>query len=241
MTTVVEVLNRAARHCSIVAPSSWVGATKADHVELRDDFLLETIDDIRDRIDLPAPIGKQTTIAGTGAESYSLPTNYHRLQKDALAIYETTTLRRAGSPISADGLWSHINQIGGAGAFRYYKIEGYDGNHTIKFEDDLTSSDSVTVSYVSTVWCASSGGAEQSTFQDDTDVILLPRRLVENGIVAKFRDRRGLPSDKRSMQFEVQMARWSNELRNSRTVNYGPDGDEFKVMRVPVPDYIPAS
>ena len=50
MTTVVEALNRIARQCSIKAPSSWVSATRDDHVSLRDDFLNETVEDILERV-----------------------------------------------------------------------------------------------------------------------------------------------------------------------------------------------
>lgn len=238
MATVADALSRAARQCSITPPSSWVSATATEHVEIRDDFFLETIDNIRDRVDLPSPIGKQTTISGDGSESYSLPSNFVRLQRDNLAVYETTTLRRAGTPISSDGVWTHVNQIGGAGSFRYYKIEGYPGVYTIKFENDLATGDSVTVSYISDVFVYG-GGAESNAFDDDADVLLLPRRVVETGIVYKFRKRRGLDFTTALAEYEIELARLAQDTANHRTITFGPGGDDFRVMRVPVPDYIP--
>lgn len=241
MTTVIAVLNRAARQCSVTPPTAWAGATRPEHVELRDDFLPETVENIRDRIDLPSPIGKQTVISGDGSESYSLPADFARLQRDPLAVYETTTLRRGGTPISTDGAWTHVNQIGGAGTFRYYKIEGYEGAHTIKFESDLATGASVTVSYVSNVWCASSGGSEQSAFADENDIILLPRRVLETGIVYRFRARRGLDFTTVLAQYEAELARMANDVRQAKVIPFGPGGDDWRVMRVPVPDYIPSS
>lgn len=241
MTLVTTVLDRAARRCSVTPPGSWSSATNTEHVEIRDDFFLETIDNVRDRLDLPSPIGKQTTITGDGSESYALPANFLRLARDPLGVYETTTLRRAGTPVATDGLWTHLNQIGGAGAFRYYRIEGFPGEYTIKFENDLATGDSVTVSYVSDVIVEDSGGTESNAFDADTDKLLFPRRLIETGIVARFRERRGLDYVTAQMQFEAEMSRIAIDAVNLRTIAFGPPPDDFKPMRVPVPDYIPSS
>jgi hypothetical protein len=54
-------------------------------------FLLETVDDILERVDLPSPIGAQIVITGTGSEDYALPSNFKRLQRDPMSVYETTT------------------------------------------------------------------------------------------------------------------------------------------------------
>ena len=241
MTTVVAALNRAARHCSISTPASWAGATQKAHVELRDDFLPETIDHILDRMDMPSPIGKQTTITGDGSESYSLPADFRRMQRDPMAAYETTTLRRAGTPITTDGVWTHVNQIGGAGASRFFRVEGYPGTYTIKFEDDLATGNEVVVSYISNVWLASAGGAEQTEFMADDDVLYIPRRVVESGIVWRFRERRGLDFSTPLTQYEAELSRLSNDARNARTIDFGGVSDDVLVMRVPTPNYIPDS
>ena len=55
-TPITEVLDRIARQCNVTPPSSWVTASRYDHVELRDDILLETVDDLLDRVDWPSPI-----------------------------------------------------------------------------------------------------------------------------------------------------------------------------------------
>lgn len=241
MTTVVEALNRAARECSISVPTTWAGATRLEHVEIRDDFLQQTIDDILDRVDLPSPIGKQTSITGTGAESYSLPSDFRRLARDPLAVYESTTLRRAGTPVTSDGVWTHINTIGSAGTYRYYALEGYPGAYTIKFEQDLGTAQSVTVSYVSNVWTRTAGGVEQTSFVTDTDVLLIPRRVVELGIVCRFRERKGFDFQNKLREYEFYLSRCANDSRPTREVTFGRQNSEYLPMRVPVPDYIPNS
>ncbi|MEM7318834.1 MAG: hypothetical protein AAF408_07405 [Pseudomonadota bacterium] len=241
MTTVKKALDRIARQCSIDAPTSWAGATRDEHIELRDDHLVETIAEIRDRIDLPAPIGKQTTITGTGAESYSLPSNYVRLQRDPLAVYETTTLRRGAIPVPSDGAWTHVNTSGSAGTNRYFKIEGYPGAYTIKFEIDLATGNSVTVSYISDVWVADSGGTESADFDSDNDVLLLPRRVVEMGAVWRYRQRKGFDFAVQHGQYEAFLSRLGTDSKPIRSINMAPGTTETLPMRVPVPDYIPSA
>ena len=241
MTTVKQALDRIARQCSITPPSGWAAATRPEHIELRDDFLLETIEDIRSRVDLPAPIGKQTTITGTGAESYSLPSNFSRLARDPLAVYESTTLRRAGTPITSDGLWAHINTIGSAGAYRYFAVEGYDGAYTIKFEQDLSTAQTVTVSYISNVWIVDSGGNEATEFDDDADSLILPRRAVELGTIARFRERKGFEYMPKRLEYEAYLARLANDGRTRRQIAFGRQESEYLPMRVPVPDHIPST
>lgn len=240
MTTVAAALARIGRECSVPAPSAWATATRLEHLELRDDFLLEAVDEIRDRIDLPSPIGKQVTINGTGVAKYNLPSDFRRMARDPLAVYEITTLRRAGTPVHWDGVWTHLGTIGTAGSFRYYKTEGYPGAYTISFEQALSTGRTVTVSYVSNVWVVDSGATEAEVFDDEADVLLLPRRVVELGTIWRFRRRKGLSYADWHGKYEAELARLEMDSRNIRTVHFGDDNDDYKPMRVPVPDVIPS-
>ena len=241
MTLITDALARAARQCSITAPDSWVNATGAAQVELRDDFLSETVDEISDRVDLPGPIGKTYVITGTGAEDYALPSDFKRLARDPMAVYETTTTRRAGVPVLSEGNWTHLNNIGSSGAFRYYRLKGYDGNYTIGFYQNPSSSVSITVSYVSNLWMADSGGTAGSAFTNSTDVLLMPRRVVETGMVWRFRKRKGLQYADVLAEYEALLERLSNDSRSRKVISFGESGQDYKPMRVPVPDYIPSS
>lgn len=49
--------------------------------------------------------------------------------------------------------------------------------------------------YVSTQWCESSGGTDQSVWTADTDVGLLDERLMKLGIIWRFKKQRGLAFD----------------------------------------------
>jgi len=237
MTLITDVLARAARQCSIDEPSSWLSTTDEDHVALRDDILLEAVDDILERIDLPSPIGAQQVITGDGTEDYSLNSNFKRLQRDPLAVYETTN-RRACIPVTDDGTWSHIGAIGTAGVERYYRLEGYDGNWTISFFQNPGTGISITASYITTNWMAANGTAG-SAFTDSADVLLLPRRAVELGTVLRFRERNGLDPSSARLAYEAELNRLSNDRRVRRSVNFGEP--ESRVTPWDVPDFIPMS
>lgn len=237
MTTIVEALNRIARQCSVKAPSSWVTATQDAHVELRDDFLSETVDDILDRVDLPAPIGAQTTITGTGAETYTLPSDFKRLHRTELAVYDTQ-LDRACVPVHTDGEYTYIKDQGTAGTIRFYKLTGYEGNYSLSFYDEPATGLTITVSYSTVNWMAN-GGTAGSAFTSESDVLLLPRRVVEAGTVWRFRERRGLPYTDKYNEYEVLMSRLINDSRGYRSISMG-EKPHVRWQDL-VPSYIPSS
>jgi len=217
MTTIVETLNRIARHCSISAPSSWVTATDDEHVELRDDFLRETIGDLLDRADWPQPIGVQYTITGTGVSTYALPSDFRRLQRNPYSVYDVQ-LDAPGIPVSTDGDWVELLDSGIAGADRFYRLSGYDGAYSIEFEAAPTTD--ITLSYVSNNWKATAGGVAGTLFRAEDDVLILPDRLVEAGTIWRWRERRGMPFQDKYNEFNMLFGRYFNDLRGRRVVSF---------------------
>lgn len=217
MALVVDVLNRIARHCSIQAPSSWITGTADEYVEIRDDFLRETVDDLLDRVDWPQPVGAQVTITGTGVASYALPANFRRLQRNPYSVYDQQ-LDIPCIPITTDGDWVELLDSGIAGADRYFRLAGYDGNWSIEFEAPPTSD--IIISYVTKNWMATASGTVGNMFTDATDVLILPERLVETGTVWRWRERKGLPFQDKYTEFNVLLARYLNDVRGIRSVSF---------------------
>lgn len=239
MTTIVSILNRCARKCSIPQPSAWITATEAAAVELRDDFLLETVEELHKRFDWPSPIGAQTVISGDGNTNYALPTNFIRLTQREDAIYETANIRRYALPVTSDGEWTALNDLGTGAGGRWYRIKGFEGNHTIDFYPAPATGESITVSYVSTLWMQSSGGTDGSAFTDSEDVSLFPRRILELGIVWRFRERKGLPFQTEHTQYESWLATNANRAKGIRKISFGPGGGGIRPIKPPAPDFIP--
>ena len=152
--------------------AGWT-ATEDQHVELRDDFMLalEAVDDILERLDLPSPIGAQTTIAGMGPR----PIPAVRLPSGSPATaWLFMTRRRTGSSTRHDGrAWTDRTDVG-PGAERFYRLTGYDGAWSITFEDAPSAgTSSIVVSYVSKNWLIN--GTAKSDLTDPADV-LPPRK-----------------------------------------------------------------
>lgn len=239
MATVKDTMDKAARRCSVTPPSSWITATDKTSVELKD-LLAEVVEEVLDRLDLPDPITKDTTITYTGTEPHDLPSDFLRLTRDPLAIYETTTTRRRGIPIMTNGMWSHLEQLGSAGGDRYYRLSGDDAaGFAIEFYRPLASGDSVTVSYVSQNWLTSSGTAG-TTWAAAEDTLLLPAELVRLGVVWRFKQRKGLPYSDIMAEYEARISRRINDGRGIRSVNMG-GGEGRAPWDIPVPDSIPSS
>lgn len=55
-----------------------------------------------------------------------------------------------------------------------------------------TASQTVKFEYISTQWCESSGGTDQSAWAADADVSLLPQRLIELGVIWRWKKSKGL-------------------------------------------------
>ncbi|MGB1215040.1 MAG: hypothetical protein ACPG4X_16860 [Pikeienuella sp.] len=241
MTTIAAALDRVSRKVSVDTPDNWISTTDGEHVEIRDDFLPETVSEIQDRIDAPSPLSGSVALSTDGSETYSLPSDFLRLQRDAMSVYESTNTRRALMPVTDDGVWTHLKSVGSTGVTRYYRLSGYEGNWSISIYKEPTSPQTITVHYVSRNWMKSSGGTAGYEFTDVADVLMLPRRLVETGVVMRWRHRKGLPYDELLMDFEAQLGRFSNDRRARRSINFGDPYMDRRPWDVPVPDYIPES
>lgn len=217
MALIVDVLNRIARHCSIQKPSSWITATADEYVEIRDDFLRECVDDLLDRVDWPQPVGAQTTITGTGVATYALPADFRRLQRNPYSVYDEQ-LDAPGIPVVTDGDWVELLDSGIAGADRFYRLTGYDGNWSIEFEAAPDSD--IILSYVSNNWMATAGGTVGKMFTAADDVLILPARLVEVGTIWRWRERKGLPFTDKYTEFNMLLGRYLNDVRGRRVTSF---------------------
>lgn len=240
MTTVAEVMNDVALECAMSLPVSWVASTtRRTYAEMLS-ILRITVRELLDRVDWPDPITVDYTITGDGVTTeHALPAAFRRLTFDEVAMYETTTLRRACIPVTSNGAWTHLEQIGSTAGERFYRLAGDESSgFTVEFYRPLDTGDEVIVSYVSNNWLKI-GSTDGSEWTDDEATLLLPSELVRIGCVWRFKKRKGFPFQADLNEYEGKLARLANQRRRRQVISYGESSDEMKPMRVPVPDYIP--
>jgi hypothetical protein len=162
-----------------------------------------------------------------------------RLHRGEYAVYERQRTRRACVPVSTDGEWEYLKELGTAGAYRFYRLFGYEGAWQIGFQRPLETGVATVVSYVSSCWIVN-GSECKDVLSSADDESILPRRLVEAGIVMRFRQRKGLDYGDVMRDYEMQMGRFQNDTRTLRKVDFGavPVRGPFDI---PVPDVLPSA
>lgn len=240
MATVADVMNKAARECRITPPTSWIAATSLSYMDLKD-YLQDTVDELLERVDWPDPIARDTAVVGDGTADYDLPSDFKRLTRDPLTVYETTTTRRACIPVTTNGEWTYLNDIGSAGGSRYYRTSGNENDgFAVEFFPTPATGDSITVSYISKNWLSLSGTAG-ATWTDANAILLLPERLIRMGVVWRFRRAKGLPYADRLNEYEAVLSRLANDARAIRSVDMTGGRKMANPFDIPVPGYIPSS
>lgn len=251
-TRVVDVLNRAARQCGVKPPSSWVSATRDDHVSLRDDFLLETVTDILDRFDFPPPISNDQDFTVGNPDSRLMPdgsrwfpvnTEVRRLQRHPFAVYDVQQ-QRPVLQVMDDGAWTHLTETGASGASKYYQLRGFPGEYQLYVFPAPGVGETIRIHYVSRKWIRRGevGNYETTSgeeFSADTDILALPAPPVTAGIVWRFRERQGLPYQDKYSEYEAQLARMNNDMRLRRVISMG--GKAHVRWQDLVPSFIPSS
>lgn len=242
MTLIVDILGRAARQCSVPAPSSWITATERNALEVKD-FLDETVSDILERVMIVSPVAATLSIVGTGLETYALPATVQRIQRGELAVFDELPARRVCTPVTNDGEWENLKLLGASGATRFYRLRGYPGALEIDFFPVLDVDRVVRVSVMQSGWVVRpivAPGEISNTFMNDDDESVIPRRILEAGIVWRFRQRKGLEFNDKQVEYELLLGRYANESRNIRVVSMGPTRARSP-FEVPVPDFIPGA
>ena len=233
--SIAQYMNAAALECSLPVPAVWVTSTNLNEKLLKQ-YLDDTVRELARRIDWEQ-LTTDYTITGTGAESYSLPSDFMRVAAGDNAVYENSPNRRPCIPVDRDGDWTELKQIGFAGVQRYYRINS--GN--INFYRPLPTGAIVTLAYVSKHWKRDVNEANPGdTWTNDTDLSIIYGHLLQLGVVWRFRRHKGLQYLDRKVEYEAELARAAADDRAPGRVAF--DGKRQlprNPFAIPVPDYIP--
>lgn len=128
-----------------------------------------------------------------GVAEYDLPDDYDRLVND------TEWNRSNAEPLLGPvGLrdWETIKSglIGSGGVHDRYSIRRSSTSSTrvIHLDPTPSSAETLVLWYISNYWCESASGDGQTAWAADTDVLLLPKRLMVLGTTVRYKRSRGL-------------------------------------------------
>lgn len=266
MTSNVQtILQRAARRCSYdPATIDFFGGNDPAGAELIA-YLADVAAEITDRVDA-APLsasfrlakdyagqitGTATFSTGlrlpivchTDARGFTLPEWVLRIARDPRAFYEDT-YRQPRILVQNGGDWAARVAWGPTGADRYFATQGLPGAIRVACLPMPELFLPFTLTAATDLWVRSaSDGRLLSEPVTGDDIPVIPERLLEDGVVMRFRERRGLDWESVLDRFEARLARWDNDTKARQSVSLARpsallDRDGHPILPQ-VPDYIP--
>lgn len=162
-----------------------------------------------------------STVASTA--EYNLPSDFDRLLPDT--EWNRSTYRPIAGPLGPEP-WQAIKSglIGSGVVGQRYRIYKSDSSTSRTFRLDPTPSavETIAFEYISTNWCASSGGTAQSAWAADTDVNILDRDLLTLGLIVRFKRAVGLEYASEADEYAQIFARTKAQDRPSPTISMVP-------------------
>jgi len=139
----------------------------------------------------------------------ALPDDYDHLAYNVEIWDRTNNLRFTGP--TPQRVWQQLQTGVTGGVAGWWRLIGGElniypaqaENNTIAFE------------YISKNWCKSASGTPQAAFEDDTDVAIIPERLITLGVVWRFQQSRGFA------QYAESMATYEREKEKAAARDRG--------------------
>lgn len=159
-----------------------------------------------------------------GTQEYALPSDYSRL------LITTEWNRSAATPLIgplSPEQWQAI-ESGGVSAVPFggnYRImrSAVSGNSRMfRITPTPTSAQTLGFEYISTNWCASSGGTAQSAWAADTDVTIVDPDLMTLGLIVRFKRAIGLDYASEADEYSNMLATKSAQDRPAPVLSMVP-------------------
>lgn len=226
--TLLTAVQAAASQIGLRQPQALFGSTdQTAQTLLR--FAQQEGDELSRWHDWQALIVEKTfTTLAQYEQTNALPAaDYDRLVYTPEIWNRSANLRYAG-PTSARK-WEQLKAVLGTGIIGWWRIIGGE----LHIFPAPTAGQTLGFEYVSKCWCTSASGTAQSALAADTDLFLIPERLVILGMVWRFRQSKGFA------QYAEDLSTYEREkeraaARDRGAGRYRPDssdvGDWDKAM-----------
>lgn len=142
---------------------------------------------------------KEHTFSTVAAELQvsSLPTDLGAFVNDT--CWNRTKTRPMAGPVSPQD-WQRLKALTSSPVVDTFTIRG----NAFRIIPTPAASETIAYEYVSSQWCESAGGADQSAWAADTDTGILSERLMSLGLIWRYKKSRGMSWDIDYAQYEYE-------------------------------------
>lgn len=144
---------------------------------------------------------KEQTFTSTAAETQTsaIPSDFDRFIDDT--FFNRTEKRKLEGPLSPQQ-WAFHKSVVATTLVEAFRQRG----NSILITPTPTAGQTMAFEYVSTQWCESSAGVDQSAWAADIDVGLLSEELMTLGVIWRWQKAKGLDYAENFNTYEMQVA-----------------------------------
>jgi hypothetical protein len=165
---------------------------------------------------------KTFTSTAAAAQTGAIPSDFDRIIDGTM--YNRTAKRHLEGPLNAQE-WQFAQAVTATTIIEAFRIRG---NDILITPTPTGTSTTYAYEYVSTQWCESSGGTDQSAWAADTDVGILSEELMTLGTTWRWLKIKGLAYDESFRTYEMQVAQAIARDGGKPTLYAGKTVNAFK-------------
>lgn len=159
---------------------------------------------------------KEKTFTGTAAaaQTGAIPDDFDRFVDES--FFNRTQKKPVFGPISPQD-WQFTQAVVATTLVESFRRRG----NSILITPTPNGTDTYAYEYISTQWCESSGGTDQSAWAADTDTGILSEELMTLGVIWRFLRAKGFDYAEAFRTYELQVAQAFSRDGGRRTLNFG--------------------
>lgn len=218
--TLLQIVQDAAAECSVPRPDTVFNNTDQDVQRLMQMSNREGRD-LTKAADWTV-LQRLHTITTTASDGeYDLPDDYSRLLRET--EWDRSAQRPMEGPVNPQHWQALKSSNFGSGVidkkFRIFRASTGSGRAVFIHPVPTVSSETLVFEYVSSHWCASSGGTTSDAWAADADTAILDRDLMTLGLIVRFKRSVGLDFSSEADEYESIFAREKGQDRPSPSIN----------------------
>ena len=169
------------------------------------------------------------TSLATETQTGMVPSDLARFVNET--FWNRSARRRFYGPLNSQD-WQTLKAMSSSPIVDTFTYYGSD----ILIQPVPTAGETYAFEYISTKYCASSGGTAQTVWTADTDTGRIPEELFTLGIIWRFKQGEGVPYQVDQANYEAQVRQYLTGNKPKRTVDMSGGNDWGRVPGIYVPE-----